>query len=277
MMIVGVYRERMFSPGRVDDDARILEATLRELALAGHVVRAVHTEELEAEPPDVECVVTMAESPRALAVLERLERCGARIINGVDAVRNCQRTSLFKLLSAAGLPAPRGWIVPVEFLRTAISFRNGKSYWLKRGDFHCVGPGDVVRVSTQGEMTRAIGHFKGSGIRDVIAEEHVEGDVIKFYGIADSSYFSAFVLARDKEDVTCRVGRLRALAGEAARVVGLEVFGGDAVITSDGRTFLIDLNGWPSFACCRQSAARGIASYVSGTAEERLDRLSAPY
>jgi hypothetical protein len=277
MMILGVYREKMFSPGRVEDDARILEATLRELALSGHTVRAVRPEDLEAEPPAVGCVVTMAASPRILALLERLERLGTRIVNGVEAIRNCQRTSLFRLLAGAGLPIPKGWVVPVELLRTCISFKGGRSYWLKRGDFHCVGPGDVVRVSTWGEVTRAFGHFKGNGIKDVVVEEHVEGEVVKFYGVADDSFFGAFVLARDREDVTHRSGCLRTLAAEAARVLGLEVFGGDAVITPEGHTFLIDVNGWPSFACCRQSAARGIASYVSGLAEERLERLSAPY
>jgi glutathione synthase/RimK-type ligase-like ATP-grasp enzyme len=276
MVILGVYREKIFSPGRVDDDARILEATLRELARAGHTVRAVHTEELASASSDIGCVITMAESPWALAMFESMERRGTRIINCVDSIKNCHRKSLVTLLQGAGLPMPGGWVVPVEDL-PSLAFKRSGSYWLKRSDFHCVRPGDVVRVRSRGEMMRAIGHFREGGIEEIVMQEHVEGEVVKFYGVNGSSYFSAFLLSHDREDVTHRVGSLKALAARAAQVIGLEVFGGDAVITSDGRCLLIDVNCWPSFSCCRQPAAKGIAAYVAGLAEERFDGLSVPY
>jgi len=277
MMILGVYREHLFSPGRVDDDALILEETLKELSFAGHEVRAAHVEDLDTAPTDVGCVVTMAESPKALAMFEKMERRGTRIINGVDAIRNCHRTAFIRLLSRAGLPMPKGWIVPAEDGPAPVSFRGGRSYWLKRGDFHCMGPGDVVRARTRGEMIRAFRRFRERRIMDVVVQEHMEGDVVKFYGVADGSYFSAFLLSQEREDITHRADHLRVLADRAARVVGLEVFGGDAIITPDDRVFLIDLNGWPSFACCRQPAAKGIASYVAGIVEEGFDGLSVPY
>jgi predicted ATP-grasp superfamily ATP-dependent carboligase len=42
----------------------------------------------------------------------------------------------------------------------------------------------------------------------------------------------------------------------------LEVFGGDAVVTSDGSIYLIDINAWPSFALFRKEASEAIARHI---------------
>ena len=49
----------------------------------------------------------------------------------------------------------------------------------------------------------------------------------------------------------------------AAAALGLEVYGGDAIVTAEGRIVLIDVNAWPSFALYRDEAAPVIASYLS--------------
>ena len=51
-------------------------------------------------------------------------------------------------------------------------------------------------------------------------------------------------------------------ARRAATALGLEVFGGDAIVTPRGPILLIDLNAWPSFALYRDEAAAEIASYL---------------
>ena len=53
--------------------------------------------------------------------------------------------------------------------------------------------------------------------------------------------------------------RLREAAFEAAAALGLEVFGGDAIIQADGEPIIIDLNAWPSYALYRDRAAQAIA------------------
>ncbi len=47
-MVLGIYREKIFSPGRVDDDARILEMTVAEMASRGHSVRTLSQKPLTA-------------------------------------------------------------------------------------------------------------------------------------------------------------------------------------------------------------------------------------
>ena len=49
---------------------------------------------------------------------------------------------------------------------------------------------------------------------------------------------------------------------KAAQALGLEVFGGDAVVNPQGQIFLIDINAWPSFALFRSEAPRQIARHL---------------
>ena len=48
-----------------------------------------------------------------------------------------------------------------------------------------------------------------------------------------------------------------------SQLVGVEVFGGDAIIDEQGRFYIIDFNDWPSFSRCREEAAMAIAQCVA--------------
>jgi hypothetical protein len=267
MIVLGVYREKPFSPGRVDDDARILDMTVAGLASRGHSVRTLHGETLDGQGVKADCVLSMAESRKTLARLDELQESGTRVINGAPSVRNCLRATLFRLLPEAGLPVPEGTVLPVDQAQSVCSFRGSTQYWLKRGDVHSVNPGDVVKVASYDETMHALDHFRRSGIEQVLVQEHVDGESVKFYAIAGSRFFRAFCFSRNREEITDRMGRLRTLADCAGYAAGLEIFGGDAIVTPDGQVFLIDLNDWPSFASCRDSAARHIAAYVADCLE----------
>jgi hypothetical protein len=262
-MVLGVHRERVYSPGRVDDDTRIMDATLREMAAMGYATRAVRGEELDGEVARADCVLTMAESKDVLAKLESWQQRGKRIINCVPSIQNCLRAALFTILPEAGLPVPDGKIVPVDEVASVIAPRAARQYWLKRGDVHSVGPGDVVRVANHEDVAAALGHFRRTGITRVFVQEHVEGESIKFYAIAASNFFRAFCFSGEREEVTHRMTDLRSLALLAGEATGLEVYGGDAIVTPRGEVFLVDLNDWPSFASCRQDAARHIAAHIA--------------
>ena len=53
---------------------------------------------------------------------------------------------------------------------------------------------------------------------------------------------------------------LAALGRDASARLGLEIYGGDAVVTPEGELFLIDLNDWPSFTGCQADASDAIAA-----------------
>jgi len=42
----------------------------------------------------------------------------------------------------------------------------------------------------------------------------------------------------------------------------LDIYGGDAIVTSDNQIYIIDLNDWPSFGKCQNEAAPAIADLI---------------
>jgi hypothetical protein len=261
--ILGVYRESVFSPGKVGEDAAILDATIKELSRYGFETSSVRAEVLEVDFPEAELVLSMAQSERALQIMEYRQKSGARIVNSVMSVRNCYRKPLIELLSKAALPVPASRIVSLDEVEGQMGSGTNGSYWVKRGDVHAMEAGDVVRVASGKDLVRALDHFRKRGIRELLIQEHVEGRTIKFYGVGAEKYFKAF-FSSSGEETTSQRKELIGMAQRSAGILGLEIYGGDAILTGEGNLVLVDLNDWPSFALCRPSAAKGIAGYVLG-------------
>ena len=262
MTLIGIYREQIFSPGKVREDAAILDATLLALTRRGYSVHTVSAEALENLFPPPAYALSMAQSSRVLHILEAWHGGGTRIVNSVPSVLNCYRQRLLPLLSEAQVPVPLSRLVPSEKAERMTSSGFPFPCWLKRGDVHAMEEGDVVKVASGEEMKGALDHFHRRKIKEILVQEHVEGEVIKFYGVAAGTYFSAF-RSSSGEEVTPSMKPLSLMACQAAGAVGLEIYGGDAVLTPEGRMVLIDLNDWPSFARCCLPAAAGIARYIT--------------
>jgi hypothetical protein len=258
--LLGIYRELIFSPGRIEDDAAIMDATVEELTRRGWKVCTRHAESIGGSLPRPANVLSMAQSDRVLKILEDWSRQGTRVVNTVSSVLNCYRRRLIYLLSEAGVCIPPGRVVAVEGAEEKISLHCADGLWLKRGDVHAMEPGDVASVTCKEELDRALKHFLGKGIRDILVQGHVSGPVVKFYGVGQGEYFRAY-LAAGGEEFTSKAGRLRTVARQAAKAVGLEVYGGDAVLTETNGPVLIDINDWPSFSRCCDSAGRSIGAY----------------
>jgi hypothetical protein len=143
--------------------------------------------------------------------------------------------------------------------------------WIKRYDFHATQSDDVMYTASEDGWREALRRFADRGIPFVVAQEHVPGDLIKFYGVArragapaDSGWFEWFY-HRDKGMTghAFDAARLRAVALDAAAALGVDIFGGDAIIRPDGQPVVIDLNAWPSYARYRDRAAEAIADLLA--------------
>jgi hypothetical protein len=132
---------------------------------------------------------------------------------------------------------------------------------LKRGDVHASVPADVQRLNSTSELADAIQEFHQRGIVTAAVQTHCAGDEIKFYGIGDGEFFHWFY-SREPTGYSFDNAALVSLAASAARAVGLDIFGGDIIVASNGDLTVIDLNDWPSFAPCRDAAADAIASFI---------------
>ncbi|MEB2285508.1 MAG: hypothetical protein B6D46_16190 [Polyangiaceae bacterium UTPRO1] len=256
--LVGVFREPEYSPGRVEDDAAILERTRDALADRGIAVRLGGIELLADGAPTA--VLAMCQSERALAALDRAA-AGAAVMNHPDAIRACHRHETVRRLAAAGIPFPATRLVATAAGRP---LDVPAPCWVKRGDVHAMTGDDVTLAATPDDIEAALADFAARGIERAALQAHVEGVVVKFYGVADGRFFRCFTL---DGAVPAPLPLLWDAARAGAEALGLDIFGGDLVVTPEERPVLIDVNDWPSFARCRDEAADAIAGYV-------LDRLS---
>jgi hypothetical protein len=70
------------------------------------------------------------------------------------------------------------------------------------------------------------------------------------------------------------VSHLREVVFGAAAALGLEIFGGDAVIQENGKAMIVDINAWPSYARYRDHAAQAIADHLAERFERRVRLVS---
>jgi hypothetical protein len=257
---LGIYREPEFSPGKVEADAAILEAVLAELKREGVAIQALDARSFAAGPAmRADIVLPMCQGPHALKRLAEVEQAGAVAINSALAIRNCYRDLLAAGLERAGVPTPPGVLIatdtPVD-VRKLTGLDLAAGVFVKRGDLHALAPEDVQRASDRIAVESILADFARRGIRFAYIQQEVVGRVVKFYGVGGGSHFS--VHPEDEEVPEAAVMALSAAASSAAATLGLEAWGGDAVLSGD-RFAIIDFNDWPSFSRVRGPAARAIA------------------
>ncbi len=259
----GIYREPPHSPMRVSDDALILEHVRKALENFGFRVTLLAAEEFDGNAARDANIFAMCERDDVLDRLAAAEKDGAVVINSPEAIRNTYRHRLVELFDKYGVVSPASQVVATDASTPPLT----GPVWIKRYDFHALRSTDVVYVATPETWQRELAGFAADGTAFAVTQEHVSGDLVKFYGVGSGlpddgwfewSYHNKNKIAGHSFDTA----RLRNIGRHAAAVLGVEIFGGDAVIREDGEPIIIDLNAWPSFARCRDRAAPAIAEYV---------------
>jgi len=258
---VGITRERVFSPGRVEDDAGILRLVAERLRADGHAVTVIDGDDAQWPEVDTDTVVfTMCQGDRALERLSRWAAAGVRVVNRPDGILNCQRHRTIPLLTVAALRVPPSVLVATAAPPAWPAWATA-GVWVKRGDVHATDPADVVFAPDPVTAGAALRGFHDRGIARAVLQQHAPGVVLKFYAVTDRFFFC--VRPADARLPGSEVlARVRDIGARAARVLGVEVYGGDCVVGADDQATLIDLNDWPSYAACRVDAATAIAACV---------------
>jgi glutathione synthase/RimK-type ligase-like ATP-grasp enzyme len=261
LRIIGVYREPEFSPGKIAADAAIIDGVLGHLRNAGAVTEAVDSAHFaSASLHNAQLVIAMCQGAPALSRLASMEEGGAVTINSALAIRNCYRDLLGAGLTRAGVPTPDGALVrtstPLD-LKSLRALDLSSPIYVKRGNLHALGPNDVQRVEDLGQLQATLLRFARRHVETVYLQQEVSGDVVKFYGVGGGEYFSAVPESGTPLSDSVKLALAHA-ASTAAAALGLEVWGGDAMVS--GESFrIIDFNDWPSFEAVRVDAAPAIA------------------
>jgi hypothetical protein len=272
----GIYRESSHSPGRVDDDAAILDAVGKALTERGFTVGILHADAADTalHAPGAR-IFAMCEQEAILARLDKAVEAGAVVVNSPDAIRNTYRSLTRERFIAVGVSAPESWLVSTA----APGPRPADKVWIKRADFHATQADDVIFAADDGEWASAIELFARRGMEKAVIQVHAPGDLIKFYGVRDPNAAAPWFEWFYHKDQTLsghafEMATLTGAAFHAAEALGVDVFGGDAIIGPDGSATIIDLNAWPSFARKRASAAAAIAARLAHAFEPGLSVYS---
>jgi hypothetical protein len=280
----GVYRERAHSPGREADDAGILEATGRRIAEAGFSVAYVEPDALGGQEGALPTLAfAMCEGQASLERLRVSESRGVTVVNRPIAVLNTHRERTIALLQGRRVPMPESRLIDCGRALPG-GESDGRLFsacWVKQATEHKTREGDVIFATDPTSVREALDRLRGRGLPSAVVQKHVEGDLVKFYGVsgdapaargADAAAWFQWFYPKEHPAAGHAFDEraLGQIACRAAHALELDVWGGDAIVTPSGEIFVIDLNAWPSFALFREEAADHIAAPLTA----RLRRLA---
>jgi hypothetical protein len=261
--LLGLYRERQYSPGRhLSNDVLLLDQIAHRLREREFAVDLHSLDEAESRRADAAIIFSMCQGKSALESLAGWERQGARIINSPQAALNTHRDRLPPLMVKAGVSFPETRLVATSERADLGSFDLNGGIWLKRGDVHASVTADVQWIDSMERLDSGMADFAKRGITLAALQTHRAGDEIKFYGVAGGGFFHWFYSGEPRK-YPFNIVALESLAHQAATAAGLQIFGGDVIISASGELTLIDLNDWPSFAPCRERASYAIADFIT--------------
>jgi hypothetical protein len=186
-----------------------------------------------------------------------------------------------RLLLSNNIPYPKSIIVRTNnpVLSGLESF--GSHCWIKRGDFHAIHREDVTYARMGEEAESIIQEYALRGIPSAVINEHLEGDLIKFYGVEGAGFFYWFypndmnhskfgleTINGKSKGIPFNLAALKKICSLAAQVLNIHIYGGDCVVDKSGTMRIIDFNDWPSFAPCRNEAAPFIAECIYNLAKQ---------
>jgi hypothetical protein len=279
LRILGVHRNKQFSPNHIGNDDAIFSLTATALEKLGCHVTFCSEDEFLHQVDKIKPgkIFTMARQKAVVKKLQALEYRGSVVVNSGFGIENCYRINMHKALESNKIPVPKSAIVSTLYNGHGLFDELAdQGFWIKRGDFHAIHREDVTFVSSRAEGHEILREYGLRGIEDALISEHLVGDLVKFYGVLGTDFFFWFYpydrnhhKYSDYEHVNGKSAHhkfdeneLKRIAAESAAAVGVDIYGGDAIVGKDGSFHIIDLNDWPSFAPCRDEASVHIADVI---------------
>lgn len=281
--IAGVMRAGVFSPNHIGNDAAIFNIVAEQLRKRGCEMKIYSEEQFIASSASENIILNMCRERRSVELLQKREDEGALVINSGYGIENCTRERMTRILLGSNIPYPESLIVDTdEAIRERLVAAGMEQCWIKRGDFHSMHKEDVSYCRHTEEAQEVLQEYFLRGIKRAVINRHLEGDLVKFYGLADGSYFYWFypftshhmkygleAINGKPVGIPFDAAQLEATCNRAAEVLDVKIYGGDCIIAADGSFSIIDFNDWPSFAPCRQEAAPHIAKFIMNAIRNR--------
>lgn len=280
--ITGVMRASAYSPNNIDNDAAIFNAVAEQLRKRDCEVSVCTEDQFMNLASPAGVILNMCRKPESIERLIDLEERGRLAINSGKGIANCSRERMTHLFMKNNIPMPESLIVSTsKDVRPLLEEKEFGACWVKRGDEHAVQKDDVVYCISADAAQSALDGFHSRGIEKAVICRHLDGDLVKFYGVRGEKFFYWFYPGDEghskygHEEINGRsrgyefdADSLHAISQQASEALGVLIYGGDCIIDSEGNPRIIDFNDWPSFSPCRAQAAPAIARAVIKTIQE---------
>ncbi|MBD5215364.1 MAG: hypothetical protein HDS78_02420 [Bacteroidales bacterium] len=277
--IAGIMRAGIYSPNHIGNDAAILNIVAEQLRKRGFEVNTYSEEQFCAGKVTEHIILNMCRQPASIELLQQREDDGDLVLNSGYGIENCIRERMARILLGSGIPYPESFVVNTdEGVRTMLTDAGFNQCWIKRADCFAMHKEDVTYVRHIEEAQEMLQEFFLRGIKRAVINRHLPGELVKFYGVAGTSFFFWFYPREDKPTADSPatdthtpfdVEELKRICARAAEVLDVKIYGGDCIIGAHGAISIIDFKDWPSFAPCRNEAAPQIARLVMKEIKER--------
>ncbi|MDR1783018.1 MAG: NTP transferase domain-containing protein [Dysgonamonadaceae bacterium] len=263
--MIAIEREKCFSPGHITTDAAILKHTIKYLKNKNCQINVCTEKEFCSTNPDADLIFGMARSKPTIERLKTAQQQGIKVINSGFGIENCTRTKMVDILLKNGIPYPATRIISTDNLMTNTDFPQ-KGCWVKKGSPN-TNEEDVVHANSKEQLSKIIKDFKDKNISNAIINEHLDGDLIKFYGVGDDFFYWFYPESNKNNGIEFDKEYFKQICRKAAHLLDVKIYGGDCIVNVDGNFSIIDFNDWPSFAVCCDEAAQAIADCIYEFAE----------
>ena len=274
--IAALLRAGAFSPNHIGNDATIMNTVAEQLRKRGCEVHIYSEEQFIAGAAKEPVIINMCREKRSTELLQQLEDSGRLVINSGYGIENCIRERQARILLGSGIPYPESIAVDTDEVVKPRLIRMGmQQCWIKRGDFHAQHAEDVSYVRSAHEAQDVLQEYFLRGFKRAVISRHLPGQLVKFYGVAGTSFFHWFRpfdpedAKMQKEEMKRTEEQLKAICAKAARELNITVYGGECIQADDGSLSIIDFNDWPSFSACRTEAASSIAKAVIAAVKQQ--------
>ena len=240
IVIAGIMRAGAYSPNHIGNDAAIFNATADQLRKRGCTVNIYSEDQFISGKVSERIILNMCREQESIRLLQKMEDEGRIVINSGYGIENCTRERMTRILIGNNIPYP-----------------------------------DSIIVNTNEAV---IDELKKAGINNCWIKH-----LIKFYGIHNSPFFFWFYPFDDghskygleaingkSKGIDFDIDELKDICHRAAEALDVRIYGGDCIVSPEGKIEIIDFNDWPSFAPCRNEAAPFIAKSVLGIIKDKL-------
>lgn len=276
-MLTLISRHPKYSPNSEARDEALFRSLVMNFALQGVSVATFDEAVFEHHPPQLEkstLILSMARSEAALHALSATEERGVPVLNSPRALQKAQRTDFQQWFAESG-HAAKHWHTSklTPELKATLPF----PLWWKCNNTATTSANDVQFIENKMQLDVLLQQHPQE---DALLMEHVEGQLIKFYGVVGTNFFHAephspkgfskfgheqhnhhkdLALSSPMWKQTLRA--MHTAATQVAQQSGFSIYGGDAILREDDTFVFIDFNDFPSFSACLPEASEAIVQH----------------